>query len=1079
MGLSLNQKCPDVGQHGGLEPIDPKKETIIVKGFAEQKFATNNPLHISAYFRITDIPANSKEIELINAVVMQYGSTGKKTKDVSLAKKYQDEDKEDAKIGYSRPVRFRVWYDVKAKQILAAAYIYNEFTFKKGGDRNNKFKITKNYKIVQLPRQVLFGNFVFGGKTKKGFNMTNKWFFVGIKVLTALKKLRYSNGKVSPPAYWVATTEAKSEERGHNLDNLLVKRNRNYMRTDAKFGPRGGLCECPDGSRYYVGEEEKSRKVTNLKDVKFGCKGGKIVERFAKPETRWNQKTMECESPKLFGWWAKRMSDYPGLSSTENPDRFRFSTVRNMKYYYAVAGDTYKSFTEWHKDKTKAAKSGTTKFKGAFLGYVWGASASSHLIERYHHSNQLVYFRPNALTRNNDGGNVVQSNWFASANVKITRIHKNAMYDSVENLNIAQKDRVNGFFIDSNQTPSDVTATNRTVYGEVIYRIPNFFKKGKNFRTSEFNKMLSDRYHPRKRKPWLNNSNWSNHLDLRRHLRVYRMQLGKGKPLIDVNFHFDMDSYKNKALNKDMFEERLKFNSIMKFYTKRNSHWRWSAHHNNYGGPKPQMPNNYMRPEGYLPYRFWISISPNHHWPTHYAYWNNDRHSGLKYNWHDIGEIKFKDSFGSNQHTYITSYDKWFNEKVQHILTDESNQMDINYFKPFMIEWRSFQVSNDSSFSNPALCDTNKDRGHNDVNGHTSACGVNFNNGQFSYFALANKSKYTTFCLKESNKGDEFLKDSHGWKGCVKTGQVYDAKQDMCVDKIPNCSQMDKTQRICLACKNGYEKYVEMDGLFKPKRWYLEKKQLSHWEKAFQTKDMVQCKICDEKYIYNSITRECHKAVKEIALNYKSSHHGRYHWFQGMKVPKAPKNKHNKGMVKIWLELHLDTKKPLDNIPVVETHIYFRKPVKAGKCLETKKGTPFRSVHDSDQVGKRKTYTEYNRAFFDLQKNFEAKGGGTYYYMNWSQMVPAGTELQVRATIYGHKRDEATYFVKAFKYRFDQKDATGKWNHYGKQKSAVSLKKLYFYNKDKVIKTVPKTGLDTDYDFSMVEVGRYKKIPND
>ncbi len=79
------------------------------------------------------------------------------------------------------------------------------------------------------------------------------------------------------------------------------------------------------------------------------------------------------------------------------------------------------------------------------------------------------------------------------------------------------------------------------------------------------------------------------------------MQRGRDKPLIDVNFHFDIDSYKNKALNKDRFEERLKFNSIMKFYTKRNSHWRWSAHHNNSGGPKPQMPNHYMTPDAYLP----------------------------------------------------------------------------------------------------------------------------------------------------------------------------------------------------------------------------------------------------------------------------------------------------------------------------------------------------------------------------------------------------------------------------------------------------------------------------------------------
>lgn len=57
--------------------------------------------------------------------------------------------------------------------------------------------------------------------------------------------------------------------------------------------------------------------------------------------------------------------------------------------------------------------------------------------------------------------------------------------------------------------------------------------------------------------------------------------------------------------------------------------------------------------------------------------------------------------------------------------------------------------------------------------------------------------------------------------------------------------------------------------------------------------------------------------------------------------------------------------------------------------------------------------------------------------------------------------------------------ANGKWDFYTKQKSQIDLKKLYFFNKDKVIKTVAKTNLDTDYDFSLIEVGRGKRLAYD
>jgi hypothetical protein len=297
--------------------------------------------------------------------------------------------------------------------------------------------------------------------------------------------------------------------------------------------------------------------------------------------------------------------------------------------------------------------------------------------------------------------------------------------------------------------------------------------------------------------------------------------------------------------------------------------------------------------------------------------------------------------------------------------------------------------------------------------------------------------------LKESEKGDQFLKDSHGFYGCVRNGDYYDKDLEQCKPLTPGCSQVDKSGKVCLACDHGYEKYVEMDGLFNPRRWYIEKKQEAHWEKAFNKPGMVQCKLCTDKYIYNSITRECHKSVKDIDIKYKSSHHGRYHYFQGMKVPNFKKNKKNKGMAKMWLELHLATKKPMDNIPMVETHIYYRKPEKPGKCLETKKGGPFKSIYDNpSKVGKKgQTYKEYNRAFFDLSKKYKSPDGATFYYMNWFQLVPYGHEIQVRATIYGHRRDEANYFVKAFKYKFDEKDDKGVWNYNTKQKNAIDLNK--------------------------------------
>jgi len=484
-----------------------------------------------------------------------------------------------------------------------------------------------------------------------------------------------------------------------------------------------------------------------------------------------------------------------------------------------------------------------------------------------------------------------------------------------------------------------------------------------------------------------------------------------------------------------------------------------------------------MKEDGTLVYRFNISIKPNHHFPHKYAHWNNDKNAGLKYKWGFIGDLNFTDNYGQNVNTRVSNYDKWFSEKIQHILTDETNNSDINWFKPFYIQYRSFQVVNDSPFTNKKLCDAEKLRGHNDIRSHTSSCGMSFNNAQLSYFSKVGNNNWLNYCLKEKSKSSRWLEDNHGWKGCTSNGEVWNKDEGRCMPLVPFCSQVDKTQKICLGCEIGYERFVELDGLFKPKRWYLSKDQMSAWEKSF-TMGKSKCKPCKGKYLYNSFTRECHKAVKDISINYKTTNKGRYHYFQGMKVPKFPQNKANKGMALMWFELKLATKVPIDNIPVVETQVYYRTPSKRGKCLETKKGQKFQSVYDIDATGK-KIYKDYNRAFFDLEKYHKSKDGGRHYYMSWYHAVPMGKEIQTKITLYGHDRDESKYFVKSFKYRFDNKQADGKWDYYTKQKSAVDLKKLYFYNKDKVIKTVAKTNWDTDYDFTMVELGRGKRIADD
>jgi len=117
-----------------------------------------------------------------------------------------------------------------------------------------------------------------------------------------------------------------------------------------------------------------------------------------------------------------------------------------------------------------------------------------------------------------------------------------------------------------------------------------------------------------------------------------------------------MDYYFNKDLKKKMFEERLKFSSIMKLYTKKKSIWNWSQNHSNYGGKFPQYPLNYMKEEGLLPYRFEYSVKPNLYWPQGHYNWNNNKNAGLKQKFQNIGDIQFKDSFGLKKNIPVTDY---------------------------------------------------------------------------------------------------------------------------------------------------------------------------------------------------------------------------------------------------------------------------------------------------------------------------------------------------------------------------------------------------------------------------------------
>jgi len=553
----LTQKCPNVGEYDGLTPVDPKRSSIKVKNHVEKLFNTDNPVNISSYFRITDIPAKAKQIELINAVVMQYGKTGDKTLDASWQKVYNDSDKLESGIGYSRPVKFRVYYDVATKDIKAVAHIYNPLFLKKSKIRNNKFKEEKNKKIVELPRQVLFGSWVFGGKKKGGHNMTNKWFFIGLKLHTAIAALKYTNGYKQKDSYWTAFTQPDTDTLGHSLDNMYVWRLKNqYFKKDNNFGPRGALCECSDGTRYYIGEQAASRKLKDLKTVKWGCVNGKILKKFGNKKDckECNKKRVICDSKPA--WTNMRLSTHPGNTSRELPDKFWFKgRPRNLRYYYTIAANSYSSWKLWHTDKTKDDKGKHKKYKGSFLGHTWGANGSPYMIERFNHSNMLIHFRPNAITPNDKHGNIFQTNWFTNANVNIQRISQNPIYDTSDVPDLHPKGRVNGFFIDANKNPSDVTAASRTIYGEVLYKIPSFFSKTENFRYSEFNKMLSEKYGPKKQ-VWLNNSNFSKEIDLRRWVRVYRLQLNKDTPLVELGLHFDMDNYYNKRMRRRLFEER-------------------------------------------------------------------------------------------------------------------------------------------------------------------------------------------------------------------------------------------------------------------------------------------------------------------------------------------------------------------------------------------------------------------------------------------------------------------------------------------------------------------------------------------
>merc|ERR1712146_498321 len=108
-------------------------------GHVEKKFETDNNVNISAYFRI-NLAEKKKDIELINADLLQYGKTGNAKKDKEMKDIYMNNDKNDARIGVSRPVRFRVWYEAKSKNILASATIYNPIKMTHAGYKNTNFK---------------------------------------------------------------------------------------------------------------------------------------------------------------------------------------------------------------------------------------------------------------------------------------------------------------------------------------------------------------------------------------------------------------------------------------------------------------------------------------------------------------------------------------------------------------------------------------------------------------------------------------------------------------------------------------------------------------------------------------------------------------------------------------------------------------------------------------------------------------------------------------------------------------------------------------------------------------------------
>merc|ERR1712151_1336571 len=144
----------------------------------------------------------------------------------------------------------------------------------------------------------------------------------------------------------------------------------------------------------------------------------------------------------------------------------------------------------------------------------------------------------------------------------------------------------------------------------------------------------------------------------------------------------------------------------------------------------------------------------------------------------------------------------------------------------------------------------------NDILSHTSSCGMSFGNAQLSYFSKVGNNQWLNYCLKEKDKDSRFLEDKHGWKGCTQNGEVWNEDEGRCKPLVPFCTQVDKTSKVCLGCEIGYERYAELDGLWKPKRWYVSKDQMQAWEKSFVTPKLAQCKPCKGKYIYNSFTRE-------------------------------------------------------------------------------------------------------------------------------------------------------------------------------------------------------------------------------